>query len=100
MKKLLITLALVMSALTFTGCQAFGNWYSDNKQEIYTKVADKAIEKLEGLIDMNVNKLVTDGKITETYAAELKASCKKAVKDAFAKIDELIQKNKQQVVSK
>lgn len=98
MKKLLITLAIVLSALAFTGCQAFSNWYNDNKQEIYTKVSDKAIEKLDELIDTNVDKLVADGKITETYATELKTSCKKAVKDAFAKIDELIQKNKQQAV--
>lgn len=96
MKKLLITLAIVLSALTFTGCQAFSNWYNDNKQDIYIKVADKAIEKLDDLIDTNVDKLVADGKITEAYATELKATCKKAVKDAFTKIDELIQKSKQQ----
>lgn len=98
MKKFVLIGAVVATMLTFTGCQAVGDWYNDNKQDIYVKVADKAIEKLEGLIDDNVDKLVADGKITEAYATELKATCKKAVKDAFTKIDELIQKSKQQAV--
>lgn len=89
MKKILLICAAVFVLSTFSGCKAVSSWYSEHKEEIYDKLADRAVLRLSDMVDTHVDKLMREGKITETYASELKNKCKKAIRDAFVAIDEI-----------
>lgn len=83
----LIMCCIALSSLV--GCSAIKDWWCDNKEEIKETVISKISAAVEKAIDDKVNKLLEEGKITETYAAELKAKCKKAINDVLAEIESL-----------
>ena len=93
MKRFIYCSAIAL-CLCFTGCQALTDWYTDNKDELYHALADRALIRLDALIDADIDKLVEAGKIAEDKADEVKAACKQAMRTAFVRIDDVVKNYK------
>lgn len=78
MKNSIMLFVLAVLSLC-SGCAHIGGWYLEHKDELRVKIKTHVENKIHNHIDIKIDKLVTDNKITDEYAAELKDSLKSAV---------------------
>lgn len=90
----LVSVVFSVCAFMLSGCVQVSEWFTANREDIEEVTTVLIIDRVSKKVDAKIDKMVSEGKITEAYADELKLECRGKLIDTMSNIYHIIERYK------
>lgn len=101
MRKLwLVSVVFSVCVFVLSGCAQVSEWFNANREDIEEATTVFIVDRVTKKVDAKIDKMVSEGKITEAYAEELKLECRGKLIDTMSNIYHIIERYKDKKAEK
>lgn len=90
-RQLLVSAVFSVCVFMLSGCAQVSEWFTENREDIEEVTTVLIVDRVSKRVDAKIDKMVSEGKITEAYADELKLACRGKLIDTMSSIYYIIE---------